>query len=75
MFIKLHGAVGNRLIINVEAIKAVQEITKESKYWKTYGEAGVKSLLQIDDKLVPVKDSAIQIENRLKKLGQIGGTS
>lgn len=75
MFIKLHGAVGNRLIINVEAIKAVQEITKESKHWKTYGEAGVKSLLQIDDILVPVKDSTIQIENMLKKLGQIGGTS
>ena len=75
MFIKLHGAVGNRLIISVDAIKAVQEITKESKYWETYGKAGVKALIQIDDKLVLVKDSVIQIENMLKKLGQIGGTS
>ena len=74
MFIKFHGAVGNRLIVNISAIKAMQEVTKESKYAE-YLDHGAKTLLQIDDKLVPVKESVIQIENMLKKLGQIGGTS
>ena len=74
MFIKLHGAVGNKLIVNIHAIKAIQEVTQESKYAE-YLKHGAKTLIQIDDKLVPVKESIVQIENIFKKLGEIGGTS
>lgn len=74
MFIKLHGVMGARLIVNVEEIKAIQEIVEGSKYAVNL-EHGAKSLIQIDDKLIPVKDSVIQVENMLKKLGQLGGTS
>lgn len=74
MFIKLHGVMGARLIVNVEEIKAIQEIVEGSKYAVNL-ERGAKSLIQIDDKLIPVKDSVIQVENMLKKLGQLGGAS
>ena len=74
MFIKLQGIKGNRLIFNVDSIKAVQEIVEGSKYAE-YKESGAKSMVQIDDKVVPVKDSIIQVENKLKKLGAFGGAS
>lgn len=74
MFIKLHGVKGARLLINPDHVRAFQEITKDSKYAE-YLESGAKSLVQIDDKLVPVKDSIIEINNMLKKSGLIGGAT
>lgn len=73
MFIKLHGILGNRLIINVNAIKAFQEIVQGSKYSK-YTESGAKTIIQVGDDLIPIKNSIVQIENMLKKAEQIGGT-
>jgi len=72
MFIKLHGVKGARLLINPEYVRAFQELTPDSKYAVNM-ESGAKSLVQIDDKLVPVKDSIVQIDNLLKKAGLIGG--
>lgn len=74
MFIKLHGVKGIRLLVNVKDIRTIQEITEDSKYFE-FKEHGAKSMIQIDDKVLAVKDSIIQIENMLKKLGQIGGSS
>ncbi len=74
MFIKLHGVLGNRLIINVNAIKAFQEITENSIHSK-YLEQGAKTIIQIDDRLIPIKNSIIQIENILKKAELVGGAS
>ena len=74
MFIKLHGVKGIRLIVNINEIKVMQEITHDSKYAVNL-EHGAKSLIQIDDKLIPIKESIIQLENILKKHGQIGGPS
>lgn len=72
MFIKLHGVKGARLLINPDHVRAFQEITDDSKY-AVNKEWGAKSLVQVDDKLVPVKDSIIEINNILKKSGLIGG--
>lgn len=72
MFIKLHGVKGARLLINPDHVRAFQEITDDSKY-AVNKESGAKSLVQIDDKLVPVRDSIIEINNMLKKSGLIGG--
>lgn len=74
MFIKLLGVKNIRMIVNIDEIKAVQEITEDSKH-ATYLESGAKTLIHIDDKLLPVKESIIQVENKLKKLGALGGTS
>ena len=74
MFIKLHGISGNRLIINVSAIKAFQEITENSIYAK-YLQQGAKTIIQINDKLIPIKNSIVQIENILKKVELVGGKS
>lgn len=74
MFIKLRGILGYRLIVNVNMIHAVQEITEESKY-SEFLEHGAKCMLQIDDKVIPIKDSIVQVENMLKKHGNVGGTS
>lgn len=73
MFIKLHGILGNRLIINVNAIKAFQEIVEGSKYSK-YIESGAKTALQVGDDMILVKNTIVQIENMLKKAEQIGGS-
>ena len=73
MFIKLHG-VKARLLINPDHVRAFQEITEDSKY-SEYLSSGAKTLVQIDDKLVPVKDSIVEINNILKKSGLIGGAS
>lgn len=72
MFIKLHGVKGARILVNVDHIRAFQEITDDSKY-AVNKESGAKSLIQIDDKLVPVKDSITQISHALKKSKLIGG--
>lgn len=74
MFIKIHGILGNRLIINVNAIKAFQEITENSMHAK-YLQQGAKTLIQIDDKVIPIKNSIVQIENILKKAELVGGAS
>ena len=74
MFIKLHGVKGARLIVNTKHIRAFQEITEDSKY-AVNKESGAKSLVQIDDKLVPVRDSIIEIRNIMKKADLFGGGS
>ena len=74
MFIKLHGIKNIRMIVNVDEIKAIQEITEDSKH-AIYMESGAKTLIHIDDKLLPIKESIIQVENKLKKLGAFGGAS
>lgn len=74
MFIRLKGIKGNRLVFNIASIEAIQEITSDSKH-SEYLEHGAKSILVIDNKIIPVKDSIIQIENKLKKLGVLGGAS
>lgn len=71
MFIGLKGVKGARLIFNVNHIRAFQEITSESKYAE-YLASGAQTMVQLDDKLVPVKESIIQVKNILNKLG---GTS
>lgn len=68
MFIGLKGVKGARLIFNVDHIRAFQEITSESKYAE-YLASGAKTMVQLDDKLVPVKESIIQVKNILNKLG------
>lgn len=74
MFIKLHGVLGARLLFNADHIKVCQEITEGSKYAVNLA-SGAKSLIQVDDKLIPVKESIIQIENILKKADIFGGNS
>lgn len=71
MFIQLHGVKGARLLINIEHVRAFQEITDDSKY-AVNKESGAKSLVQIDDKLVPVRDSITQINHILKNSGLFG---
>lgn len=71
MFIQLHGVKGARLLVNVDHVRAFQEITPDSKYAE-YLESGAKSLIQIDDKLVPVRDSITQINHILKNSGLFG---
>jgi hypothetical protein len=68
MFIGLKGVKGARLIFNVDHIRAFQEITSESKYAE-YLASGAQTMVQLDDKLVPVKESIIQVKNILNKLG------
>lgn len=68
MFIGLKGVKGARLIFNVDHIRAFQEITSESKYAE-YLTSGAQTMVQLDDKLVPVKESIIQVKNILNKLG------
>ena len=58
MFIGLKGVKGARLIFNVDHIRAFQEITSESKYAE-YLASGAQTMVQLDDKLVPVKESII----------------
>ena len=72
MFIKLHGVLGNRLIINVDSIRGFQEIVEGSKYSK-YIESGAKTIIDVGGDLIALKNSIVQIENMLKKAEQIGG--
>lgn len=72
MFIKLHGILGDRLILNIDNIKGFKEITENSKYAPSLAH-GAKTLVQIDSDMVPVKNTIVQIENMLKKAEQIGG--
>jgi len=66
MYIGLRG-IKARLIVNLDHVRAFQEVTADSKY-SEYLASGAKSMVQIDDKLVPVKDSIIQIRNILNKI-------
>ena len=66
MYIGLRG-IKARLIVNLDHVRAFQEVTEDSKY-SEYLASGAKSMVQIDDKLVPVKDSIIQIRNILNKI-------
>lgn len=72
MFIKLHGVKGARLLFNVVHIRAFQEITEDSKY-AVNKESGAKSLIQVDDKLIPVRESIVEIQNIIKKAELFGG--
>lgn len=71
MFIQLHGVKGARILFNLDHIRAFQEITDDSKYAVNKA-SGAKSLVQVDDKLVPVKDSITQINHILKNSGLFG---
>lgn len=66
MYIALRG-IKARLIVNLDHVRAFQEVTEDSKY-SEYLASGAKSMVQIDDKLVPVKDSIIQIRNIINKM-------
>ena len=66
MYIALRG-IKTRLIVNLDHVRAFQEITKDSKY-SEFMPSGAKSMVQIDDQLVPVKDSIIQIRNIINKI-------
>lgn len=66
MFISLRGLKQSRLIINLDHVRAFQEITPDSKYAE-YIESGAHTMVQIDDKVVPVKDTIIQIKNIISK--------
>ena len=72
MFIKLHGVKGARLIVNTKHIRAFQEITEDSKY-AVNKESGAKSLVQIDDKLVPIRDSIVEVMHIIKDAADVGG--
>ena len=72
MFIKLHGVKGARLLFNVDHIRAFQEITEDSKD-AVNKESGAKSLIQVDDKLIPVRESIVEIQNIIKKAELFGG--
>ena len=72
MFIKLHGVKGARLLFNVDHIRAFQEITEDSKS-AVNKESGAKSLIQVDDKLIPVRESIVEIQNIIKKAELFGG--
>ena len=67
MFIALRGLKTVRLIVNLDHVRAFQEITSDSKYAE-YLESGAHSMVQIDDKVVPVKDTIIQIKNIINKI-------
>ena len=69
-FIALHGVKGIRLIINLDHVKTFQEITTDSKYAE-YLDSGAKTMIHIDDKVLPVKESIIQVKNLISKLGGI----
>ena len=71
MILKLHGIISNeKILINTEYIEAIQEITSDSKTYKTYYEAGAKSVIRIGGRTLPVKESVTQIENKFKAGGQ-----
>ena len=70
MYIALRGLKTVRLLVNLDHVRAFQEITSDSKYAE-YIPSGAKTMVQIDDKVVPVKDTIIQIRNQLRKI-QIG---
>lgn len=72
MFIKLHGILGQRLIFNIDEIKGFTEIVEGSKYAPSLAHGG-KAVVQLDDQMIPVKNTIVQIENMLKKAEQIGG--
>ena len=72
MFIKLHGVKGARLLVNTKHVRAFQEITADSKY-AVNKESGAKSLVQIDDKLVPIKDSIVEVQQIINKAFELGG--
>ena len=69
MFISLRGLKQSRLIVNTDHVRAFQEITPDSKY-ADYLTSGAHTMAQIDDKVVPVKDSIIQIKNIINKMQQ-----
>ena len=69
-FIALHGVKGIRLIINLDSVKTFQEITTDSKYAE-HLESGAKTMIHIDDKVLPVKESIVQVKNLISKLGGI----
>ena len=67
MYIALRGLKTVRLLVNLDHVRAFQEITSDSKYAE-YIPSGAKTMVQIDDKVVPVKDTIIQIRNQLRKI-------
>lgn len=73
-YISLHGVKGIRLLINLDHVKTFQEITNDSKYAE-YLASNAKTMIHLDDKVLPVQESIIQVKNILNKLNDsIGGT-
>ena len=70
MFIKLHGVISNeKIVINVKYIEVMQEISKDSKKYASYYQAGARSLIRVNGKTIPIKETITQVENRMKALG------
>lgn len=70
MFLKLHGIISNeKILINIEYIEAIQEISDKSKTYKTYFDAGAKTVIRIGGRTLPVKESVTQILNKFKAGG------
>lgn len=66
MFLKVHAVVHNeRILLNVDEIVSVQEIKEGSKYYEAY--PGAKSVIRIDDRILPVKETVVQIEHLIGK--------
>lgn len=75
MFLKVHAIFNNeRILLNVDEIEAIQELKEGSKYFETYGAAGAKTIIKINDRVLPVKETVIQIEHLMsKKMPILGG--
>jgi len=75
MFLKVHGIVNNeRIMLNVDDIEAIQELKEGSKFYETYGTAGAKTIIRINDRVLPVRETVIQIEHLMcKKMPILGG--
>lgn len=66
MFLKVHAIVHNeRILLNVDEIDSVQELKEGSKYYEAY--PGAKSVIRINDKVLPVKETVVQIEHLIGK--------
>lgn len=75
MFLKVHAIVHNeRILLNVDEIDSVQELKEGSKYYEAYGTAGARSVIRINDRILPVKETVVQIEHLMnKKIPILGG--
>ena len=66
MFLKVHAIFHNeRILLNVDEIISVQEMKEGSKYYEAY--PGAKSVIRIDDRVLPVKETVVQIEHLIGK--------
>lgn len=75
MFLKVHAIFHNeRILLNVDEIISVQEMKEGSKYYEAYGTSGAKSVIRINDRVLPVKETVVQIEHLIgKNMPILGG--